>query len=125
MSGIRGKNTKPEVAVRTYLHSAGLRFRLHVSSLPGKPDLVLPRWKAAVFVHGCFWHQHKGCRFAYTPKANAEFWRKKLGGNVVRDRRHAGSLKKQGWRVFTVWECDLSEARLKRLVSAIRSVETR
>src|SRR4051812_48917573 len=85
MSGIRGRDTKPELAVRRYLHSRGLRYRLHVSDLPGRPDIVLPARRTVVFVHGCFWHRHEGCRFAYTPKSRQEFWVPKLEGNAARD----------------------------------------
>lgn len=121
MSGIRGKNTKPELIVRRFLHAAGFRFRLHVRQLPGNPDIVLPRYRAAIFVHGCFWHQHPGCRFAYTPKSNAEFWLAKLNGNVQRDSTKKSLLKAAGWHVHTVWECEIAEeARLSRLVRAIR-----
>jgi DNA mismatch endonuclease, patch repair protein len=122
MSGIRGANTKPELKVRRFLHAAGLRYRLHVKDLPGKPDIVLPRHRAAVFVHGCFWHQHPGCRFAYSPKSNAEFWQKKLSGNVQRDRVKEQLLREAGWRVFTVWECEAANPdRLAQLASDIRA----
>src|SRR5688572_25930517 len=92
MSGIRGKNTRPEILVRSFLHRAGLRFRLHSNALPGKPDLVFPRHRAAVFVHGCFWHQHQDCRFATQPATNRAFWQKKLEGNVARDARNKTAL---------------------------------
>ena len=122
MAGIRGRNTKPELLVRSWIHRQGLRFRLHVKGLPGRPDLVLPKYKTVVFVHGCFWHQHRGCRFAYTPKNNAAFWRAKLRGNVERDARHLGDLRRLGWRALTIWECELSERHLTRLVRGIRQV---
>ena len=109
MSGIRGRNTKPELIVRSYLHRAGLRFRLH-AKLPGKPDLVLPRHRTAVFVHGCFWHRHEGCRYTTTPRTNQEFWQQKFLGNVDRDRRHMEALRTLGWRVATVWECALKHS---------------
>ena len=121
MSGIRGKNTKPEVEVRRFLHGRGLRFRLHDRTLPGRPDIVLPRWGAVVLVHGCFWHQHKGCRYAYMPASNASFWREKLGGNVNRDRRNVAALRALGWRVLHVWECETkSDRKLERLERRIR-----
>lgn len=121
MSGIRGKNTRPEIAVRRALHRNGLRYRLHVRDLPGKPDIVLPRHRAIVNVHGCFWHRHPGCRFATTPSNNAEFWRAKLEGNVDRDKRTDEQLAFLGWRVFTVWECEVRNAvRLEYLANAIR-----
>ena len=107
MSSIRGKDTKPEMEVRRRLHAAGLRYRLHVSDLPGKPDVVLPRHKAVVFVHGCFWHRHAGCKYAYTPKSRPEFWLPKLEGNARRDAAAEVALREAGWQVFTVWECDV------------------
>lgn len=105
MSAIRGQDTKPEIQLRKALHAAGLRFRLHRKDLPGRPDLVLPQYGAAVFVHGCFWHRHQGCRFATDPATRPEFWQKKFAGNVERDRRSAIELQRMGWRVATIWEC--------------------
>ena len=119
MSGIRGTNTKPELVVRQFLHVRGLRYRLHVDGLPGRPDIVLPKHRAVVFVHGCFWHRHKFCRFATTPSTNRQFWLDKLTGNVRRDRRHGTELSKQGWRVLIVWECDLSDRTLMSVVKRI------
>lgn len=120
MSGIRGRNTRPELLVRSWLHRQGLRFRIHVRSLPGKPDLVLPKYQTVIFVHGCFWHQHSGCRFAFKPKQNAAFWRAKLEGNVLRDRRHVSELRQRGWQVLTIWECEVNERALIRLLGKIR-----
>lgn len=114
MSGIHGKNTKPEVAVRKHLHSLGFRFRLHSRLLPGKPDIVLPRWRVAIQVHGCFWHQHPGCRFAYMPATNTAFWRAKLRGNVLRDERNERALAALGWRVFVIWECQIGDLDVLR-----------
>jgi len=115
MSGIRGKDTKPEMIVRRYLHRSGLRFRLHDRSLPGSPDLVFPRFKVVLFVHGCFWHQHPGCKFAYMPASNRKFWMTKLQGNVERDERQRKALEELGWRVMTIWECEArNEAVLER-----------
>ena len=105
MSRIRGRDTQPELAVRSALHRAGYRFRLHRKDLPGRPDIVLPKHRTVVFVHGCFWHRHKGCRFAYTPKSRVAFWQKKFDDNVERDRRNVRALRALGWRVVTVWEC--------------------
>ena len=105
MSRIRAKDTKPELAVRSLLHRMGYRFRLHRRDLPGRPDIVLPKYKAVIFVHGCFWHQHSGCRFSNLPKSRQDYWTQKLEGNVRRDRRHQRNLRKQGWKVFIVWEC--------------------
>ena len=122
MSSIRGRNTQPELLVRRYLHATGLRFRLHARSLPGRPDIVLPRYRVAVFVHGCFWHRHEGCRFTTTPATRAEFWQDKFRGNVARDRRDTLLLRSAGWRVFTVWECEAAnEEVLDRLFFAIVS----
>jgi DNA mismatch endonuclease (patch repair protein) len=107
MSGIRGKNTKPELVFRRALHSRGFRFRLHSAKVPGRPDLILPKHRAVVFVHGCFWHRHEGCRFATTPATRPEFWRAKFKANVARDSAVRAELHKIGWRVATVWECAL------------------
>lgn len=123
MSGIRARNTKPEIAVRSFLHRSGLRFRLHTKSLPGKPDLVLPRWRAVVFVNGCFWHRHPGCPKAYTPKSNRRFWMAKFRANVARDTAAARTLSEAGWRVFTIWECEVTEAGLARLLRRITRVK--
>jgi DNA mismatch endonuclease (patch repair protein) len=119
MSGIRGKNTKPELVVRSYLHRSGLRFRLH-SKLPGKPDLVLPKYRTTVFVHGCFWHRHKGCRFTTTPASNSALWQDKFASNVRRDAKATAQLEKLGWRVLVIWACQLNESSLKRLAREIR-----
>ena len=105
MSGIRGKDTKPEMAVRCTLFAAGFRFRLHRRDLPGAPDVVLPGRRVAVFVHGCFWHRHEGCPYAKLPATRPEFWKAKLEGNAGRDRRNAEALRAAGWRVLVVWEC--------------------
>jgi DNA mismatch endonuclease (patch repair protein) len=119
MSRIGSTDTAPEIAVRSHLHRAGLRFRLHSRQLPGTPDIVLPRWRVAIFVHGCFWHRHSNCRFAYTPKSNRRFWLKKFAANVARDGEKASQLRRRGWRVLTVWDCQLSRTRLDRLVASI------
>lgn len=119
MSGIKGKDTKPELIVRRYLHRAGLRYRLH-AKLPGKPDLVFPKYRVVVFVHGCFWHRHEGCQHATTPANNAAFWQSKFQGNVRRDRRVQAELSELGWRVLIVWSCELSKQRLQALASEIK-----
>ena len=106
MARVRGANTRPEMAVRRAVHALGLRFRLHRKDLPGTPDLVLPRWKTVLFVHGCFWHRHPGCRKAGAPKTRAAFWQAKFDRNVARDERTAAALRQAGWRVETVWECE-------------------
>lgn len=108
MSRIRSQNTKPEIALRQALHRLGLRYRLGGSGLPGRPDLVFPRHKAVVFVHGCFWHRHSGCKVASTPKSNSEFWSAKFQRNVERDSAVTSELTKLGWKVLVVWECELS-----------------
>lgn len=106
MSAIRGKDTKPELIVRRIVHRLGYRFRLHRRDLPGAPDLVLPKYRKIIFVHGCYWHMHT-CRWGcVTPKTNAEFWQTKRTGNVERDARNLAKLKQSGWRVLTVWECE-------------------
>lgn len=107
MSGIRGKNTKPELRVRQYLHGQGFRYSLHRRDLPGRPDLVLPKYRAVVFVHGCFWHAHPHCRYATTPSTRREFWTEKLAANRLRDESVVSQLTGQGWRVVVVWECAL------------------
>ena len=109
MSGIRGKNTKPEMLTRRALFAAGYRFRLHRRDLPGAPDIVLPGRSVAIFVHGCFWHMHAGCKNAKLPSTRSEFWRDKLEGNVERDQRAVELLLSNGWRVLTVWECATRE----------------
>jgi DNA mismatch endonuclease (patch repair protein) len=120
MSGIRGKNTRPELIVRSFLHRAGLRFRLH-AKLPGKPDLVLPKYRTAVFVHGCFWHRHKDCRHATTPATNAVFWQEKFAANVRRDARVKQQLEDSGWRVLVIWSCELDEYELVKLAATIEN----
>lgn len=107
MAGIRGKDTRPEVLLRSALHREGFRFRLHDRRLPGRPDLVLPKYRAVVLVHGCFWHRHEGCRYATKPSTRPEFWETKFEANVRRDREVHAVLKAAGWRVATVWECAL------------------
>lgn len=105
MSQIRGKDTKPELIVRSLVHRMGYRFRLHVTDLPGKPDLVLPRHDKLIFVHGCYWHMHR-CRYGrVVPKTNTEFWQTKRQGNVDRDRRNLRKLRREGWTVLVLWEC--------------------
>jgi len=119
MAGIRGKDTAPELALRRALHGAGFRFTLHAKDLPGRPDLLLPKWRAAVQVHGCFWHRHRGCRYATSPTTRPEFWATKFAGNVERDARNHAALRALGWRVATVWECALSRDRLAGSVMAL------
>ncbi len=122
MSAVRGRDTKPELAVRNFLHSKGLRFRLHRRDLQGRPDIVLPSRRIAIFVHGCFWHQHQGCRRAKLPATRAEFWAAKLGANVERDARAVESLRTEGWTPIIVWECEIAAGGLQALYDAIVSV---
>lgn len=110
MSRIRGKDTRPELRVRSALHRLGYRFRLNRRDLPGKPDIVLPRYQTVIFVHGCFWHRHPGCRFAYTPKSRVEFWQAKFERNVARHREVEEELTTLGWRVLVIWECETDSA---------------
>lgn len=119
MSRIRGRDTGPERAVRSMLHRLGFRFRLGRSDLVGRPDIVLPRYRTVIFVHGCFWHRHKGCRFAYTPKTRQHFWLRKFESNVTRDRLVGARLRRSGWKVITVWECSL-----RRPAALSRRLET-
>lgn len=121
MAGIRGRDTKPEMLVRSWLHQAGLRFRVHDRSLPGSPDVVLPRWNAVVFVHGCFWHRHTGCPRTTSPATRRAFWNAKFASNVARDERNRRALRRLGWRVRTVWECSLGPRQLDALVRWVKS----
>lgn len=116
MAGIRGKNTKPEMIVRKALHARGFRFRLHVKDFPGKPDIVLPRYKTVIFVHGCFWHRHQDCKYCYIPKTNLEVWNKKFSDNIMRDKINIESIQRIGWNVYIIWECELNNE------SAINSI---
>lgn len=126
MSKVRGKNTKPEELVRSLLHRLGFRFRLHRKNLPGTPDIVLPRSRTIIFVHGCFWHRHPGCKKASTPQTNRNFWEKKLARNVERDAEVREELTRFGWRVLQVWECELKnpEALSARLLRELVQLET-
>jgi|ERR1700722_8848327 len=114
MSRIRGTNTKPELFVRRILHISGYRYRLHVASLPGRPDLVFKSRKKVIFVHGCFWHQHSGCRDATLPKSRKRFWREKLRRNVRRDGEQRNALTAMDWDVLVVWECELTDPLISR-----------
>ena len=109
MANIKGKNTKPEITIRSLLHRQGFRFRIHDRSLPGTPDIVLKKYKAAVFVHGCYWHRHENCKLASTPKQNKVFWRKKFNANICRDGEVYFKLKHLGWRVAIIWECAIRD----------------
>jgi len=126
MARIRGTNTKPEVLVRSALHRAGFRFRLHGAALPGRPDIVLPRHRTVVFVHGCFWHRH-GCRLSSEPATRRAFWREKFARNRARDQRTARALRNLGWRVVTVWECSLrtTDRRERAIATLVRKITRR
>lgn len=107
MSRIKGKDTKPEMLVRKFLFSKGFRYRLHVKNLPGKPDIVLPKYKTVIFIHGCFWHGHEGCKYFVVPKTRTEWWLNKINTNKRNDKKSDKLLKKDHWKVITLWECDL------------------
>lgn len=120
MSRIRGKDTKPEMLVRKFLFVNGYRYRLHDKRLPGKPDIILPKYKTVIFVHGCFWHQHKDCKNARKPSSNTEYWTEKLKKNTEKDALHVNALIALGWKVLTIWECEISKDQqhaLRQLVS--------
>ena len=124
MSRIRGRDTAPELQVRSILHRMGYRFTLDNRDMPGSPDIVLPRYDVAIFVHGCFWHRHEGCRYATTPKTRRSFWNAKFQANIARDRRVTAALRRDGWRVWTVWECQLRApekvaSRLQRMLERV------
>ena len=123
MSKIRGKNTKPEMILRSLLFRQGFRFRLHKKDLPGKPDIVLPKYKTVIFVHGCFWHYHKECREGRIPSTNTKFWEGKLFKNVEKDAKYKEALENLGWNVLTVWECEIeksTEAIVKNIISLLK-----
>ena len=109
MSAIKSKNTKPEIKVRKVLHSMGYRFRLHSKDLPGSPDIVLPKYKTVIFVHGCFWHRHENCKYASTPKTRQEFWEAKFRENINRDKLNQENLSSKGWKIIIVWECEIKD----------------
>ena len=109
MSAIKSKNTKPEIKVRKVLHSMGYRFRLHSKDLPGSPDIVLPKYKTVIFVHGCFWHRHENCKYASTPKTRQEFWEAKFRENINRDKLNQENLSSNGWKIIIVWECEIKD----------------
>ena len=128
MAGIRGKNTKPEIIVRKMLFANGYRFRINKKIGNTRPDIVLPKWNLCIFVHGCFWHRHQGCKLTYTPKTNVEFWTNKFQGNIARDKQNYSSLINANWRVGIIWECtirseDLSAEKLYKFVESSSSWE--
>lgn len=109
MSGIRGKDTKPEIIVRRRLHALGYRFRLHRKDLPGRPDIVLPKWNTVIFINGCYWHGHENCHLFRPPKTRTEFWTQKICGNKQRDQRNYQALRDNGWKIIVIWECAVSK----------------
>lgn len=109
MSRIRSKDTKPEILVRKFLHKNGFRYRLHVKNLPGKPDIVLPKYKTVIFIHGCFWHGHDGCKYYVVPKTRTEWWLNKINRNAANDALVEDSLKTAGWKIIKIWECELKK----------------
>jgi DNA mismatch endonuclease (patch repair protein) len=119
MSQIKGKNTKPEMLVRRFLHAHGFRYRLHDKKLPGKPDIVLPKYRTVIFVHGCFWHGHEGCRYYVIPKTRTEWWVAKIGGNKANDRKAAIALRKDAWRVIDLWECHLKADKITKTLNKL------
>lgn len=128
MARVRGKDTKPELRVRQAAHALGFRYRLHRRDLPGSPDLVFPRLRKVILVHGCYWHRHPGCRFAYTPKSNTEFWARKFEANQERDRRALSQLAHLGWDALVIWECETEEpdllmARIASHLGGVRDID--
>jgi DNA mismatch endonuclease (patch repair protein) len=119
MSRIKGKNTKPEMLVRKFLFANGFRYRLNVKTLPGKPDIVLPKYKTVIFVNGCFWHGHKGCRYFILPKTRTEWWLKKINDTKTRDQIAENELTKTGWNVIVIWECDIKPYKLNETLARI------
>lgn len=123
MAAVKGKNTKPEIAIRKLLHAQGYRFRLHRKDLPGKPDIVLPKYKTVIFINGCFWHQHEGCKHAAIPATNRDFWETKLNSNKARDQRIRQELQSLGWRVLTLWECEIKTILQTGIIPGLTSQE--
>jgi DNA mismatch endonuclease (patch repair protein) len=122
MSRIRGKDTKPEMLVRRFLHGQGFRYRLHVKDLPGKPDIVLPKYKTVIFVHGCFWHGHEGCRYYVVPKTRTDWWLEKINRNVLNDQFSKQLLITQGWNVIEIWECELKRKNIEATFLAVKNI---
>lgn len=121
MSRIKGKNTKPEILVRKYLHAQGFRYKLHDKTLPGKPDLVLPKYKTVIFIHGCFWHGHTNCKYFTIPKTRTVWWTEKINKNSTNDLKTMKLLKKDGWKIITVWECKLKPAKSDETLNKIQA----
>lgn len=123
MSRIKGKNTKPEMLVRKFLFANGYRYRLNVKTLPGKPDIVLPKYKTVIFINGCFWHGHEGCRYFVVPKTRTEWWVNKINDTQKRDREAETQLKELGWKVSVIWECELKKDSLNKTLSKLLKVQ--
>ena len=121
MSQIKGKNTKPEMLVRKFLFANGYRYKLNDKTLPGKPDIVLPKYKIVIFIHGCFWHGHKNCKYFVVPKTRTDWWRNKINGNIANDKKASKALKKEGWKIITVWECNLKPAKVEKTLNTLLS----
>jgi DNA mismatch endonuclease (patch repair protein) len=119
MSRIKAKNTKPEMLVRSFLHRNGFRYSLHKKTLPGKPDIVLPKYKTVIFVHGCFWHGHSNCKYFVVPKTRTQWWLNKINTNKANDEKALKALKKDGWKVITIWDCGLKPAKVERTLVAL------
>ena len=121
MSKISGKDTKPEITVRSFLHRKGFRFRKNLKKIYGNPDIVLKKYTTIIFVDGCFWHRHRGCKYASTPKSRKDFWKKKFRDNIQRDRNVNSTLKKEGWKVLRIWECEIKDGNLEFLAHQIKN----
>jgi DNA mismatch endonuclease (patch repair protein) len=119
MAAIKGKDTKPEILVRKFLHAQGFRYKLHDKKLPGKPDIVLPKYKTVIFIHGCFWHGHKDCRYFVVPKTRTDWWLNKINSNIANDTKAVKTLKKAGWRIINLWECDLKSIKVTKTFSKL------
>src|ERR1700753_3359535 len=125
MSRIRSKDTKPEMLVRQFLHKNGFRYRLHVKDLPGKPDIVFPKYKTVIFIHGCFWHGHEGCKYFVVPKTKTEWWLNKINGNKQRDIAAEKLLTSLGWKVLNIWECEIKNQELfsARMIVVLKEID--
>jgi DNA mismatch endonuclease (patch repair protein) len=119
MSQIKSKNTKPEMLVRRFLHANGFRYKLHDKTLPGKPDIVLPKYKTVIFIHGCFWHGHKDCKYFVVPKTRTEWWLNKINGNIANDKKAITALKKERWKIIMLWECNLKAGKIKKTLEKL------
>jgi DNA mismatch endonuclease (patch repair protein) len=119
MAAIKSKNTKPEMLVRRFLHANGFRYKLHDKTLPGKPDIVLPKYKTVIFIHGCFLHGHKNCKYYVVPKTRTEWWLNKINGNIANDKKAVSALKKDGWKMIMLWECNLKPKTISRTLTSL------